>query len=97
VNVLDRLDLLIDAGALITLRGPSGCGKTTLLRLIAGLVTPDEGSVSIAGVDVTRTPPHKRDVSVVFQKILVAIHVCKSEAVLLGGGAVCGPRRQDNA
>jgi len=40
-------------GALVTLLGPSGCGKTTLLRLIAGLVNPDEGSVSIAGMDVT--------------------------------------------
>ena len=43
-NVLDRVDLSVDAGALVTLLGPSGCGKTTLLRLIAGLATPDEGS-----------------------------------------------------
>jgi putative spermidine/putrescine transport system ATP-binding protein len=74
-NVLDRVDLSVDKGALITLLGPSGCGKTTLLRLIAGLVTPDEGSVSIAGADVTRTPPHKRNVGVVFQNYALFPHL----------------------
>ena len=66
-TVLDRIDLAVARGALVTLLGPSGCGKTTLLRLIAGLATPDAGHVSIAGTDVTRTPPHKRNVGVVFQ------------------------------
>jgi putative spermidine/putrescine transport system ATP-binding protein len=46
-----------------------------LLRLIAGLVAPDEGSVSIAGVDVTRTPPHKRNVGVVFQNYALFPHL----------------------
>jgi len=59
----------------VTLLGPSGCGKTTLLRLIAGLATPDEGHVSIAGVDVTRTPPHKRNVGVVFQNYALFPHL----------------------
>ena len=44
-EVLDRVDLAVERGALVTLLGPSGCGKTTLLRLIAGLVAPDEGSI----------------------------------------------------
>jgi putative spermidine/putrescine transport system substrate-binding protein len=74
-NVLDRVDFSVDMGALVTLLGPSGCGKTTLLRLIAGLVTPDEGSVSIAGVDVTRTRPHKRNVGVVFQNYALFPHL----------------------
>jgi putative spermidine/putrescine transport system ATP-binding protein len=74
-NVLDRVDFSVEMGALVTLLGPSGCGKTTLLQLIAGLVTPDEGSVSIAGVDVTRTPPHKRNVGVVFQNYALFPHL----------------------
>ena len=53
----------------------SGCGKTTLLRLIAGLATPDEGSIAIGGVDVTRMPPHKRNVGVVFQNYALFPHL----------------------
>jgi putative spermidine/putrescine transport system ATP-binding protein len=74
-TVLDGIDLAVARGALVTLLGPSGCGKTTLLRLIAGLATPDEGHVSIAGVDVTRTPPHKRNVGVVFQNYALFPHL----------------------
>jgi putative spermidine/putrescine transport system ATP-binding protein len=74
-TVLDRVDLSVAPGALVTLLGPSGCGKTTLLRLIAGLATPDEGTVSIAGVDMTRTPPHPRNVGVVFQNYALFPHL----------------------
>jgi putative spermidine/putrescine transport system ATP-binding protein len=74
-TVLDSIDLAVAPGALVTLLGPSGCGKTTLLRLIAGLATPDRGRVSIAGVDVTRTPPHKRNVGVVFQNYALFPHL----------------------
>jgi len=74
-TVLDRIDLAVARGALVTLLGPSGCGKTTLLRLIAGLATPDAGHVSIAGTDVTRTPPHKRNVGVVFQNYALFPHL----------------------
>src|ERR1700729_807614 len=74
-NVLDRVDLAVERGALVTLLGPSGCGKTTLLRLIAGLIAPDEGSIAIGGVDVTRTPPHKRNVGVVFQNYALFPHL----------------------
>ena len=73
--MLDSIDLAVAPGALVTLLGPSGCGKTTLLRLIAGLATPDQGKVSIAGVDVTRTPPHKRNVGVVFQNYALFPHL----------------------
>ena len=73
--VLDRVDLAVERGALVTLLGPSGCGKTTLLRLIAGLMAPDEGSIAIGGVDVTRTPPHKRNVGVVFQSYALFPHL----------------------
>ena len=58
-TVLDRVDLTIQRGELITLLGPSGCGKTTLLRLVAGLDSPNTGSVELAGRDITRVPPHR--------------------------------------
>jgi len=74
-TVLDSIDLAVAPGALVTLLGPSGCGKTTLLRLIAGLATPDQGKVSIAGLDVTRMPPHKRNVGVVFQNYALFPHL----------------------
>ena len=74
-TILERINLRVDPGALVTLLGPSGCGKTTLLRLIAGLAIPDEGRVSIAGRDVTRTTPHRRNVGVVFQNYALFPHL----------------------
>ena len=63
------LDLSFTAaqGELLTLLGPSGCGKTTTLHLIAGFISPDRGSISIGGEDVTALAPHVRHVGVVFQ------------------------------
>src|SRR5436190_13645684 len=58
----------IAAGEHFVLVGPSGAGKTTLLRLIAGLETPDSGSIALAGRDVTRTPPYQRRVALVAQR-----------------------------
>lgn len=65
--ILDHLHLHIDAGERVSLHGPSGCGKTTLLHAIAGLVDVESGTISVAGHDVTRTPPHRRGVGLVFQ------------------------------
>ncbi|MEL3891124.1 ABC transporter ATP-binding protein [Ferrovibrio sp. MS7] len=83
-TVLDRVDLDIAAGELVTLLGPSGCGKTTLLRAIAGLVTPDSGSISIDGRDVTKLPPHKRQVGVVFQNYALFPHLSVAGNVAFG-------------
>ena len=57
---LHPIDITVAAGEFVTLLGPSGCGKTTLLRIIAGLETPDDGMVSIFGTDVTDLPANKR-------------------------------------
>lgn len=75
VRALDDVSLEIDEGELITLLGPSGCGKTTLLRIIAGFIRPSEGRVFLRGRDVTRTPPHKRPVNMVFQRPTLFPHL----------------------
>jgi putative spermidine/putrescine transport system ATP-binding protein len=73
--VLDGVDLAINQGALVTLLGPSGCGKTTLLRIVAGLASPDAGRVRIGGREVTSTPPHRRNVGFVFQNYALFPHL----------------------
>jgi putative spermidine/putrescine transport system ATP-binding protein len=84
VTVLDRVDLTIRRGELITLLGPSGCGKTTLLRMVAGLDSPDGGSVELAGRDITRVPPHRRNVGVVFQSYALFPHLTVAGNVAFG-------------
>ncbi|XVQ09962.1 ABC transporter ATP-binding protein [Spirillospora sp. CA-255316] len=61
-------------GELLVLLGPSGCGKTTLLRMIAGLETPDAGTVRIGGADITDRPPRERNLSMVFQSYAIFPH-----------------------
>jgi multiple sugar transport system ATP-binding protein len=63
-----HLTLQVPDGALLALVGPSGCGKTTMLRLIAGLDEPTEGTISIGGTVVNGQPPGKRDLGMVFQR-----------------------------
>jgi len=70
-----ELSLDIASGEFIVLLGPSGAGKTTTLRLVAGLETPDRGSVFIGGHDVTRTAPALRDVTFVFQQYSLYPHL----------------------
>lgn len=65
--VLDRAGLHADAAEVVALLGPSGSGKSTLLRVIAGIIVPDRGTVTIDGVVVTHTPTHRRAVGMVFQ------------------------------
>ncbi|MDX1745609.1 MAG: ABC transporter ATP-binding protein [Halobacteriales archaeon] len=64
---VDDASLTVRSGELLCLLGPSGCGKSTTLRCIAGLEVPTEGSVSIAGEDVTNLGPYDRDCAMVFQ------------------------------
>lgn len=66
-TVLDHVGLSVAAGEVVALLGPSGSGKSTLLRVVAGIVAPDSGMVSIDGADVTHTPTHRRGVGMVFQ------------------------------
>ena len=66
-TVIDHLDLRIEEGSFFVLLGPSGCGKTTLLRTIAGFITPASGQLFFDNADVTRIPAHKRNIGFVFQ------------------------------
>jgi ABC-type Fe3+/spermidine/putrescine transport system ATPase subunit len=74
-TALEDVSLDIADGELITLLGPSGCGKTTLLRVIAGFIRPTAGRVVLDGKDVTRVPPHKRPVNMVFQRATLFPHL----------------------
>jgi ABC-type Fe3+/spermidine/putrescine transport system ATPase subunit len=75
VTALDGVSLDLEDGELVTLLGPSGCGKTTLLRIVAGFVRPSEGRVVLQGRDVTRVPPHRRPVNMVFQRSTLFPHL----------------------
>jgi putative spermidine/putrescine transport system ATP-binding protein len=82
--VLDGVDLAVTRGEFISLLGPSGCGKTTLLRIIAGLTAADSGHVTLDGQDISRLPPHKRDVGVVFQSYALFPHLTVAENIAFG-------------
>jgi sulfate transport system ATP-binding protein len=73
--VLHDISVAIASGSLTALLGPSGGGKSTLLRVIAGLETPDRGSIEIAGVDATRLTPQRRNVGFVFQHYAAFKHM----------------------
>lgn len=65
--VLQRAALQVPTGDVVALLGPSGAGKSSLLRVIAGLLVPDSGSVWLDGSDVTHVPPHQRRIGLMFQ------------------------------
>jgi sulfate transport system ATP-binding protein len=78
------LDLEVPTGALLAVLGPSGCGKTTLLRIIAGLETPDSGQVLLDGRDATAWPVRDRKVGFVFQHYALFRHMSVFENVAFG-------------
>ncbi|MEM6744216.1 MAG: ABC transporter ATP-binding protein [Pseudomonadota bacterium] len=81
---VEALDLAIAKGELIALLGPSGCGKTTTMRAIAGLLSPRSGVVRIGGRDVTRVPPSRRKVGLMFQSYALFPHLTVFENVAFG-------------
>jgi len=83
-TVLDGVSLEVRAGELFTLLGPSGCGKTTLLRIVAGLLPEDLGSVRFDGVAVDAVPAHARNIGVVFQSYAIFAHLTARENIAYG-------------
>ncbi|TDE92674.1 ABC transporter ATP-binding protein [Occultella glacieicola] len=83
-TAVDNIDLDIPDGKLTTLLGPSGCGKTTSLRMLAGYLAPTRGTISIAGVDSTRTPPERRNLGMVFQSYALFPHMSVADNVGFG-------------
>jgi putative spermidine/putrescine transport system ATP-binding protein len=75
VVAVDAIDLDVQPGEFFTMLGPSGSGKTTTLRMIAGFEIPDEGSIELAGQDVSRLPPYDRPVNTVFQDYALFPHM----------------------
>lgn len=74
-EALRDISISVEDGEFICLLGGSGCGKTTLLRLIAGLDTHDEGTIDLAGQDLTQVPCHKRNIGMVFQSLALFPHL----------------------
>lgn len=83
-HVLRDISLLAAPGEAVALLGASGSGKSTLLRVIAGIIAPDAGTVSIDGVDITTTPTHRRGVGMVFQDNQLFPHRSVADNVAFG-------------
>jgi iron(III) transport system ATP-binding protein len=97
VDALTGADFCIERGELVALLGPSGCGKTTLLRLIAGFETPDDGEIRLEGRTVadarTWVPPERRRVGFVFQDYALFPHLTVGQNVGFGVARAERPRR----
>ena len=95
-RAVDRLSLDIRAGEFFALLGPSGCGKTTLLRMLAGFETPDEGRILLDGKDIAQVLPHQRPVNMMFQNYALFPHLSVRDNIAFGLKRAGMPRPQIN-
>jgi putrescine transport system ATP-binding protein len=84
IAAVERVSLDIFSGEFFALLGPSGCGKTTLLRMLAGFETPDEGCILLDGEDIVRVPPYRRPVNMMFQSYALFPHLTVEGNVAFG-------------
>lgn len=84
VTAVHDVNLEIEKGELVTLLGPSGCGKTTTLRIIAGFEFPTTGRIILDGREINSLPPHKREMSMVFQSYAIFPHLTVFENISYG-------------
>ena len=82
--VVKNLSLTVEAGEIFCILGPSGCGKTTMLRMLAGLETPDSGHIIIDGKDMSSISPAERPVNIMFQNYALFPHLTVAENVGYG-------------
>src|ERR1700730_12486000 len=83
-RVLDHVSLGVERGEMIALLGSSGCGKTTLLRSIAGFVTPESGTIRVDGRDITRLPPEARETAMMCQSYALWSHMSVADNIGYG-------------
>ncbi|MBB4188902.1 ABC transporter ATP-binding protein [Sinorhizobium terangae] len=84
LEVIRGVDLDVAEGEFVVFVGPSGCGKSTMLRMIAGLEDVTDGTIGIAGRDVTTTAPAKREIAMVFQSYALFPHMTVAENIGFG-------------
>lgn len=96
-TALDAIDLQVPSGELVALLGPSGSGKTTLLRIIAGLETPDSGSIHFDGEETTQRRVRERQVGFVFQHYALFRHMTVFDNIAFGMTVKPRAERQDKA
>ncbi len=84
VTVVDDFNFYVNKGEFVTLLGPSGCGKSTTLRMIAGFEFPTSGEVLLKGREITRMPPNKRPINMVFQRYALFSHLDVYDNVAFG-------------
>ncbi|MCZ7934842.1 ABC transporter ATP-binding protein [Agrobacterium leguminum] len=95
-TALENINLTVKKGEILTLLGPSGCGKSTLMRIVAGFEDATSGDVVISGRDVTRVPPEKRPVNMVFQRYALFPHLDVFDNVAFGLRLKGVPKSQVN-
>lgn len=83
-QAVSRFDLKVEKGEMIAMLGPSGCGKTTTLRMLAGFVPVSAGAMRIDGRDITREPPYRRNIGMVFQGYALFPHMSVARNVAFG-------------
>jgi putrescine transport system ATP-binding protein len=94
LRAVDGLSLDIRSGEFFALLGPSGCGKTTLLRMLAGFETPDEGRILLDGYDIAQVLPHQRPVNMMFQNYALFPHLNVRDNIAFGLKRAAMPRSE---